>query len=340
VAQATGKRVKGELKRAITPAEQAVAATLVGKRAAIILGQYAQQHPDFAVLLSIAQEIGRITGASVGVLPDGANAVGAWLVGAVPANGLDARAMVASPRAGYLVAGVEAELDMGAQALAAIAQSEFSVVLSAYRNATTERAHVMLPIVPFTETPGTFVNMEGRAQTFNAVVKPQGEARPGWKVLRMLGSLLQLPGFEAERIEEVRAAIAPDLGKLAEGRLTNAVAELDWEVQSAPQSLERIEEFAIYAMEPVARRSRPLQLTRDMKLARSARLNPATAAAAGLAEGDRLRVRQGGGEALLNVAFDAAVPEGCVRIARGIAETAALGEGALQVEKIAMAAVA
>jgi NADH-quinone oxidoreductase subunit G len=340
VAQATGKRVKGDLKRAITPAEQAVAATLVGKRGAIILGQYAQQHPDFAVLLSIAQEIGRITGAQVGVLPDGANAVGAWLVGAVPTNGLDARAMVAAPRAGYLVAGVEAELDMGAQALAAIAQSEFSVVLSAYRNATTERGHVMLPIVPFTETPGTFVNMEGRAQTFNAVVKPQGEARPGWKVLRMLGSLLQLPGFEAERIEEVRASIAPDLGTLAEGRLGTAIAEFDWALQASPQSLERIDEFAIYAMEPVARRSRPLQLTRDMKLARSARLNPATAGAMSLAEGERLRVRQGGGEALLNVAFDAGVPEGCVRIARGIAETAALGEGALEIEKVAMAAVA
>jgi NADH-quinone oxidoreductase subunit G len=340
VAQATGKRVKGDLKRAITAGEQAVAASLVGKRATILLGQYAQQHPDFAVLLSIAQEIGRITGASVGVLPDGANAVGAWLVGAVPKGGLDARAMVATPRAGYLVAGVEAELDMGSQALAAIAQAEFSVVLSAYRNATTDRGHVMLPIVPFTETPGTFVNMEGRAQTFNAVVKPQGEARPGWKVLRMLGSLLQLPGFEAERIEEVRAAIGPDLGKLSEGRMGTAIAEFDWELQAAPQSLERIDEFAIYAMEPVARRSRPLQLTRDMKLARSARLNPATAGAMNLAEGERLRIRQGAGEALLNVALDAAVPEGCVRIARGIAETAALGDGALEIEKVAMAAVA
>jgi NADH-quinone oxidoreductase subunit G len=340
VAQATGKRVRGELKRAITAEEQAIGASLVGKRAAIVLGQYAQQHPDFAVLLSIAQEIGRITGAAVGLLPDGANGVGGYLVEAIPARGMDARAMVASPRAGYLVAGVEAELDMGPAALAAIAQSEFSVVLSAYRNATTERGHVMLPIAPFTETPGTFVNMEGRVQSFNAMVKPQGDARQGWKVLRMLGSMLGLAGFEAERVEEVRADISPAFESLAEGRLSNAVDEFDWQLQAAPQSLERVDEFAIYAMDPVARRSRPLQLTADMKRARSARYHPATAASLELAEGDRVRVRQGNGEALLTVAFDPSVPEGCVRVARGIAETAALGEGAVEVEKLAMAAVA
>jgi NADH-quinone oxidoreductase subunit G len=248
--------------------------------------------------------------------------------------------MVASPRAGYLVAGVEAELDMGPAALAAIAQSEFSVVLSAYRNATTERGHVMLPIAPFTETPGTFVNMEGRVQSFNAMVKPQGDARQGWKVLRMLGSMLGLAGFEAERVEEVRADISPAFESLAEGRLSNAVDEFDWQLQAAPQSLERVDEFAIYAMDPVARRSRPVQLTADMKRARSARYHPATAASLELAEGDRVRVRQGNGEALLTVAFDASVPEGCVRVARGIAETAALGEGAVEVEKLAMAAVA
>ena len=229
---------------------------------------------------------------------------------------------------------------MGPQALAAIAQSEFSVVLSAYRNPTTDRAHVMLPIVPFTETAGTFVNMEGRVQSFNAMVKPQGDSRPGWKVLRMLGTVLGLPGFEAERIEEVRADISPSLETLAEGRLNNAFAEFDWQLQAPPQSAERIDEFAIYAMDPVARRSRPLQLTNDMKRARTARYNPATAAALKLAEGDRVRIRQGNGEALLTVAFDAAVPEGCVRVARGIPETAALGEGAVEGSKLEMAAVA
>src|SRR5260221_3558468 len=101
------------------------AESLKGKRAAIILGHYAQQHPDFGALLALAQEIGRATGAIVGVLPDGANAVGAHLAGAVPVKGLDARAMIAKPRRAYVVAGVEAELDMGPQALAALAQADF-----------------------------------------------------------------------------------------------------------------------------------------------------------------------------------------------------------------------
>jgi len=120
--------------------------------------------------------------------------------------------MIDSPRRGYLVAGVEAELDMGPKALAALDQAEFTVALSAYRNATTDAAHVMLPITPFTETGGTFVNMEGRAQTFNAVVKPQSDARPMWKVLRMLGTLLELPGFHGYSLIDAGDGVMTSVG--------------------------------------------------------------------------------------------------------------------------------
>ncbi|MEO7742396.1 MAG: NADH-quinone oxidoreductase subunit NuoG, partial [Usitatibacter sp.] len=340
VAQATGKSVRGDLKRAITEDEKTLAASLVGKRSAVILGHYAQQHPDYAVLLAIAQEIGRITGATVGVLPDGANAVGAHLAGAVPKGGLDARAMLAKPLAGYLVAGVEAGVDSGPAALEAIAQSEFSVVLAAYRDATTDAAHVMLPITPFTETGGTFVSMEGRAQSFNAVCKPQGEARPGWKVLRMLGALLGAPGFHAETLQEVQAQIAPDIAAWASAGLGNDIEPFEWQVQAFSTSVECIAEFAIYATDPVVRRSAPLQRTADMKRARTLRMSAATASSLGLAAGDTARVRAGAGEARLAVGLDPAVPQGCVRIARGIAETAALGEGAAAIEKVAQAQVA
>ncbi len=340
VAQAAGKPVRGSLKRAITDEERALAAALTGKRGAIILGQYAQQHPDFAVLLAIAQEIGRITAATVGVLPDGANAVGAHLVGAVPDGGLDARAMVAQPRRGYLVAGVEAERDMGPAALQAIAQSEFTVVLSAYRNATTDAAHVMLPITPFTETAGTFVNMEGRAQSFNAVVKPQGESRPGWKVLRMLGALMELPDFHIETLPEVRKQIAPDLAQWARQGLDNAAEPFDWEVRAAGAALERIDEFGIYATDPVVRRSLPLQRTADGKSAHTLRMSAATAASLGLVQGDLARVQAGGGEARLVVAIDAAIAPGAVRITRGVRETAALGEGPVAIDKVPAAVAA
>ena len=323
-------------KAAAGKGENAIAASLKGRRSAIILGHYAQQHPDFAVLLAIAREIGRVTGATVGVLPDGANAVGAHLAGAVPTRGRDARAMIEAPRRGYVLAGVEAELDMGPAALAALEKSEFTVALSAYRNATTERAHVVLPIAPYTETGGTFVNMEGRVQSFNAVVKPQGESRPAWKVLRMIGALLEVPGFEGETLQEIRASIAPDLQAWATRGLANTAPDLEWKLNAAPESLERIAEFAAYAGDPVVRRSPPLPRTADARAARTARMSAATAALAKLAAGDRVRVSQGGGQARLALAIDPSVPDGCVRIARGIPETAALGEGAVTIEKVAV----
>jgi NADH-quinone oxidoreductase subunit G len=275
------------------------------------------------------------------VLPDGANAVGAHLAGAIPTTGLDARAMVDKPRAGYLVMGVETELDMGPAATAAIRRSEFTVALAAYRSATTDAAHVILPIGPFTETQGTFVNMEGRAQSFNAAVKSLGDSRPGWKVLRMLGANLEIADFHVETIEAVRGLIAPDLAAWAKQGLGNAVAPFTWQLRTTRAAIERVAEFAIYASDPVVRRSQSLQKTADGKASRAARFNAATAAKLGLKEGGQVRVRQAGGEAVLPVAIDAALVDGTVRIARGVRETQALGaEGEITVERVDVAAVA
>jgi NADH-quinone oxidoreductase subunit G len=287
----------------------------------------------------MAHEIARLTGATVGVLPDGGNAVGAHLAGVVP-TGLDARAMIESPRHGYLFAGVEVGLDMGRRAFEALSGAEFAVVLSAFRGAATDAAHVMLPVAPYTETGGTFVNMEGRVQSFNACVKPQGDARPMWKVLRMLGTLLGLPGFAEDTVEQVRARIAPDLAAWAKAGLSNEVAALEWQVRAPGSKIERIAEFPIYATDPIVRRSPPLQKTTDAKAARAARFHPATFAAMGLAEGGQVRIRQGGGEAIVAAVADAAVPEACVRLARGIPETAMLGEGEVAVDVVRMEAVA
>ncbi len=321
--------------REASDAAKAMAQSLAqAPRAAILLGQYASQHPDYAALAALAQELARLTGAKLGVFPDGANAVGAHLAGAVPARGLDAQAMVAQPRRGYLVAGVEPELDIGPGASSAISAAEFVVVLAAYRNGTAEHAHVLLPIVPFAETAGTFVNMEGRVQSFNAVAKPRGDARPGWKVLRMLGSVLGLAGFEAERIEAVRQAIATDLQAWASARLDNTLESAPVQSRASFGAFERIAEFGIYAGDPIVRRAASLQRTADGRMAASAaRLHPATLAARGLSPGERVRVRQGGGEAVLVAAADASVPEGCVRIARGVSATASLGEGEVTLER-------
>jgi NADH-quinone oxidoreductase subunit G len=182
--------------------------------------------------------------------------------------------------------------------------------------------------------------MEGRVQTFNAVVKPQGDARPMWKVLRMLGSLLDLPGFHADRIEDVRAAIAPDLQAWATAGLGNDAPDIEWKPRGLAAKLERIAEFPVYGSDPIVRRAPSLQKSADGKAARPARFNAATLAALGLAAGSPVRVRQGGGEAILAAGVDAAVPDGCVRIARGVAETRALGEGEITVEAARVEAVA
>jgi NADH-quinone oxidoreductase subunit G len=275
----------------------------------------------------------------VGVLPDGANAVGAHLVGAVPAKGLDARAMLASPRKAYIVMGLEAEVDLAPGGAQALAGAEFVVALSAYRDGAFDQAHVVLPIGTYTETGGTFVSMEGRVQSFNAVVKPPGEARPAWKVLRMLGTLLGLPGFEPETLEAVRKAIAPDLQAWATKGLGNDISG-SFDARSKPAKLERIAEVPLYAGDPIVRRAPSLQKTAEARASASARMSAATFASLGLAEGDRVRVRQGAGEAILPAAIDASVPEGCVRVARGIAETARLGEGELSVAKATVQAAA
>ena len=316
---------------------RAIAKSLAsGERKAILIGHYAQQHPDYAAILSAAAEIAGATGAVLGILPDGANAVGARLVGAASPQGLDARAMVATPRAGYLIAGIEAEYDMGREGAEALGNAEFVVALSCYRNGTTDRAHVLLPIAPFTETAGTFVSMEGRVQSFNAVVKPLGETRPGWKVLRMLGAMLGLADFEAETIEAVRAQMvgsAQPVGDWARAGLDNAPVETVAAKPSASAPMEAIVETGIYAGDPVVRRAASLQKTADARACASARFHPATLAALGASAGERVRVRQGGGEASLVAAVDAGVPEGCVRLARGLRATAALGEGPVAVEK-------
>jgi NADH-quinone oxidoreductase subunit G len=313
---------------------KAIAASLAsGERKAVFIGHYAQQHPEYGAILSLATEIARATGAVLGILPDGANAVGAHLAGAASPQGLDAQSMLASPLPGYVIAGIEAEYDMGLQAAEALGKAEFVVALSAFRNGTTDRAHVLLPIAPFSETAGTFVNLEGRAQSFNAVVKPLGETRPGWKVLRMLGAMLGLSGFEAETIEAVRRAIAPDMSTWAQAGLDNALESTVAARAAAPTPIEAIVEMGIYAGDPIVRRAGSLQKTADARASATARFHAATLAALGAGAGERVRIRAGGGETSLLAMVDPGVPEGCVRISRGVRETAALGDGPVTVEK-------
>src|SRR5262245_9619146 len=192
---------------AVGEAARAIAQSLAsGKSVGIFLGNSAQQHPRASQLHVLAQVLAGALGARFGFLGEAANSVGGYLAGCVPgAGGLNASAMLAAPRKAYLLVGVEPELDTGnpGQAARAMDAADFVIVLAAYKGRGPDYADVLLPITPFTETSGSFVNTAGDLQSFNPVVKPRGDARPAWKVLRVLANQLGLTGFDYERSKQI-----------------------------------------------------------------------------------------------------------------------------------------
>jgi len=316
---------------------KAIAASLgSGTTKGIFLGNFAQQHPQAAQLHAMAQSLAELTGARVGFLTEAANSVGGYLACALPsAGGLNAAGMLGAgagmtPK-GFVLLHAEPELDTAdpARARAALAAAEFVVVLSPFKHGAVDYADVLLPVAPFTETPGTFVNCEGRAQVFNAVVPTLADARPAWKVLRVLGSMLGIADFGYESIEAVRREL-PSQDEIA-ARLSNATSVVidaralaDVGASAPGSATERVADVPIYFTDPLVRRAPSLQKTRDAR-APLARVNAATLAALNLTDGGAARVRQVGGEAMMKVAVDASVPDGCVRVAAGHATTSMLG---------------
>ena len=244
---------------------QAIALSLAsGERSVILLGNFAQNHPQAAQIQLLAQHIATLSNAKFGFLGEAANSVGGYLAHAVPeGKGLNAAAMLAAPRKAYLLLNVEAELDTqnSQQAMAAMLAADMVVALSAYKHQASEYADVMLPIAPFTETSGTFVNTEGRVQSFKGTVKPLGEARPAWKVLRVLGNLLNVSGFDYDNSEAVRDEVLA--GVDVNSKLSNTLQGLIAQPVVPTSGLQRIAEVPIYATDAIVRRSAPLQATHD-----------------------------------------------------------------------------
>ena len=316
----------------------AIATSLLsGERKAILLGNAAAQHPQASSLLALANWIGVQTGASVGYLTEAANTVGAQLVGAWPeSGGLHAGQMLGGPALkACLLLNVEPTLDAAdaAAASAAMNAAEMVVVLTPFKNAAHEFADVMLPIAPFSETSGTFVNAEGRVQSFHGVVKPLGETRPAWKVLRVLGNLLALPGFDFETSEAVRAEALGD-GSTIATRLGNDTAA-DPAAGQGIVGLERIADVPIYSADPLVRRSPSLQLTADAR-APFASLPQALWSRLGLNAGDKVRVSQGSAQAVLPARLDETLAESTVRVPVGHPDTAGLGAmfGSIAVDRV------
>jgi NADH-quinone oxidoreductase subunit G len=340
VAVAQAKGTSAPLAGQASDAAQGIAASLLsGERKAVLLGNAAAQHPNASSLLALANWIGEQTGASVGYLTEAANSVGAQLVAAQPGNGgLNAGQMLGGVAGGALKAclllNLEPALDAhnGAAASAALSAMDLVVVMSPFKTAGADVADVMLPIAPFTETSGTFVNAEGRVQGFHGVVKPLGDTRPAWKLLRVLGNMLDLKGFDFETSEEVRAEALGDVASIP-ARLNNAggVAVAG---SASGTALERIADVPIYATDSLVRRATSLQLTADAR-APVASLPPALWSQLGLNDGDKVRVSQGAAMVVLGARVDPTLALGTVRVPAGHEHTAMLGAmfGEVRVEK-------
>ncbi|OGA74450.1 MAG: NADH-quinone oxidoreductase subunit G [Betaproteobacteria bacterium RIFCSPLOWO2_12_FULL_65_14] len=296
-----------------------------GRNAAILLGNFAQQHPQAAQIHAAAQALADATDAKLGFLGEAANSVGGYLAG-LPTASVDA---ILQKRA-FVLLNVEPELDCAdpQKTLAALKQG-FVVSLTSWKH-SLDVADVLLPVAPFTESSGTFVNTEGRAQSFHATVNALGEARPGWKVLRVLGSLLGLPGFEYDTIEQVRSACL----KPAEiaSRLSNRI-DLPPQPGSSVSGIQRIADVPIYFADPLARRSPPLQKTRDARPPR-AWMNSRLLQKLGVAAGQPVAVNG----VKVAAALDDKLPDECVRIAAAHPSTAAIGpmSGTLALDKVAV----
>ncbi|MEO8753149.1 MAG: NADH-quinone oxidoreductase subunit NuoG [Casimicrobiaceae bacterium] len=308
-----------------TDAEKAIAASLAsGKKAAVLLGNYALQHLEAAQIHALAQALAALTGATLGVLTEAANTVGAHIAGALPqSGGMSVQAMLADPRKAYLLLHAEPEFDFAntIKARAALEKADLVVVLSPFAHGHAY-ADVLLPISPFTETAGTFVSCEGRVQEFHGVVKPLGDTRPGWKVLRVLGTMLKLPGFTADTAADVRKSVLGDAAAVS-SKLGNGTRVDMQKPAAAAAPIERVADVPIYSADALVRRSPPLQLTADARPPK-ARMHRSLFEMLGLHDGGQVKVRQGQGEAVLTAVGAPAVPPGVVHISAAHASTCGL----------------
>jgi NADH-quinone oxidoreductase subunit G len=273
LAVAAEKAVAAPFSGQVTEAARSIATTLLsGERKAILLGNAAAHHAQASSLLAVAQWIGDHTGATVGYLTEAANTVGAQLVGALPGDqGLNAAQMLSGSLKALLLLNTEPVFDsaLGAKAVDALKGAQMVVSMSPFK-ANMEFSDVLLPVSPFTETSGTFVNAEGRAQSFHAVVKPLGETRPAWKVLRVLANTLNLPGFDFNSSQEVLQSISGlsfgDSVTVSQERLSNRTAasvDLNGSVSAAPVVA------SIYQLDGIVRRAPSLQMTSDARAAQT-----------------------------------------------------------------------
>ena len=320
---------------ASTAGDIAAVLSEAGEDAVIVLGNGAASNADASVLRSLAQALAEKTGASWGSLSEG-NGAAAWVAGCVPhrsahtepdsgtgERGRNASEMISDPRKGYLLLNVEPALDCEGAAVSAMETADFVVALSVFDIRDSVDADVLLPVTPYSETSGSYVNCEGLLQSVTGAVPPPGEARPAWKVLRVLGNLFEADGFDYVTSEDVRDEIgwSADLASSASPRLDAPAPSGD---SNADSGLARIADVPLYRVDALIRRAESLQLTGDNPPA-TAQLCKTEAQRIGVADGDQVSVVGAAAGVLLPVRINETVPPGSVYVPSGWEATAPLG---------------
>lgn len=317
--------------------ERGIAANLkeAGNRACVLLGDSALNNENASVLMGLAQMLSEATGARVGVLPP-ANSVAAWVSGCVPHRGaggepvpdggLNARAMLENQLQAYVLLGNEPELDCGdpRAARVALAAARLVVAITPYDVSETVDPDVMLPATPWSEMAGTFINCAGVAQRFAAAVLPFQEARPAWKILRVLGNFCELPGFDYVSIDDVRSRVDYTPANPSWGFTSRRWNEISVDPLNHEIDLMRIPDVPPLRIDSTVRRAESLQRTRDNPPP-AARMNRGQIERLGLAEGEPAQVHAGSEMSRLPVVRDDRIPDGCVCIPLGFPETVFLG---------------
>lgn len=314
---------------------QAIAQQLKENESSVILlGAQALHHPQAALLRQLATIIAQQSGAKLGLFTTGANGAGAWLAGAIPhraaagktvsKSGLSAHEMFQQKLKAYILLGIEPELDCANAhaAICAMQSAEIVVMLSPFVSANmAEYADVILPVAPFTETPGTYVNMEGTWQSTQPATLPIGEVRPAWKVLRVLGNMFDLEGFAYVNCHEVRDEV-----KVLVDTMVPFMADFSLEIpyHEKNEKLSRISQWPMYRTDSMVRRSKPLQDTL-MPTIVAVHINSKLAERLNLRDTELVVLQQLDKKITLPVKIDDAVALDTVSVMSGLAETAGFG---------------
>ncbi len=322
---------------------QQIAKTLVeAQQPGLLLGGLADAHPAGAELRYWAAVIAEQLNAGFGELTNGANTAGGWIAGALPGrradgqatHGLDAQAMLATPRQGYVLLGIEPEHDLfdGAQAAQALGQAQTVIAMATHDSeALREQADILLPVATLGETAGTLVNAEGRWQTFAGVGQPQGEARPAWRLLRVLANVLNLDGFEYQAPDEIHNELQALAGQARAVRADTAQTPSPL----ALEGMQRVGYPAMFGVDALTRHAASLQATEHAEAA-AALINPADAKALSVSDGALVQVTQGQAQQVLPARLTEVMPRGSVWVPAGVENTAGLGAliGAVQVAAV------